>query len=578
MERYYGAALFLLSFVWFYFPGEYVLIANQDVSLFFTTPEYFLSFLDRPGGMLEYLGHFLTQFYRFHLAGALILSVLLTLSYFLTTGIVKRASGKMNLLILAMIAPVLMMGMHNFYPHQIHHSLGFIITLGFAMMIPEDRAKRRIYHALAVPVLYFLSGGFVWFYCVLMLSMAITGNLKSNVENLLSALAYPALIVVLGSVLIFVYPLGHLLFISLPMEQTYPIPLLPYIFAGSVILMILLSRLKFQWSFLKSGWSFVPETILLLTGAFLILSFTHNRKNVDFFNIEKLAIQDDWGGLLRYVDQHPSSNLFGSFYTNLALVKQGELCSSLFNYPQSFGRRGLCFGWEAKDEILKRGSDFFWAIGLVNEAHHWAFESMVVNGFTRRNLKRLIQTELARGNNRVAQKYIRLLEKTLFDRNMARQYMAFIESPETIVKDREIGPRMNAIFTGNFFTDGLDMEKNLRSMIAINPENRPAFEYLMALLLLEKRVDEIALLLPEYLNLTGGELPQLVEESLLIYKLLHREEALPDISISESTMQRFDKYFKVLQGSRNQNEAARTLYPEFKNSFWFHMNFGNIPT
>jgi len=49
-----GILLFIISFLWFFFPGEYVLIANRDLSLFLTTPGYLGSFLDRPGGLLEY--------------------------------------------------------------------------------------------------------------------------------------------------------------------------------------------------------------------------------------------------------------------------------------------------------------------------------------------------------------------------------------------------------------------------------------------------------------------------------------------------------------------------------------------
>lgn len=578
MERYYGTALFLFALFWFYFPGEYVLIANQDVSLFFTTSEHFLSFLDRPGGMLEYLGHFITQFYRFRLAGALILSALIVLSYFLTIWVSGKASGNKNVLIMALIAPVLLMGMHNFYPHQLNHSLGLLIAMIFAILLPEDRGKRRIFQTLSVPLLYFLTGGFVWFYCILILAAEFSRSFKGNVEILLSTLVYPALIILLSSVLIFVYPIKQLLLINLPMDQSYPIPLLPYLFAGWVILMILLARLNFLSTFLKTRWSFVPESLLLIAGAFLIFNFTYNRKNVDFFTIEKLAIKEDWDGLLRYAEQHPSTNLFGSFYTNLAMVNQGLLCSSLFDYPQTFGRRGLCFGWEAKDEILKRGSDFFWTINFVNEAHHWAFESMIVNGFTGRNLKRLIQTELARGNMGVAQKYIGLLEKTLFDKKLARHFKTFTDHPETIGKDRELGPSLNTVFKYDFFTDGMDLEKNLRSMINNDPENHPAFDYLMALLLLEKRVDEITQLLPAYAKLTEGKLPQLLEESLLIYNLLHKEEIFTDMAVSQSTMLRFDKYFKVLQRSRDQNQAARTLFPEYGNTFWFHMNFGTIPS
>lgn len=578
IEKYYGAAVFVFSFFWFYYPGEYVLIANQDNKMFFASLEHFLSFLDRPGGVLEYLGHFLTQFLRFRLAGAIILSGIVTSAYFTTNGLIKRASGKKEMLIIAMITPLLLVGMHNYYPHQIHHSLGFIIAIAMAAVSPEVQAKRRVFYAITIPAMYFMCGGYLWFYCVLVLAAYFTGKKKLEFEIILLTLLYPALLVIISAKFIYLHPIKQLFFSPLPIEQSYPIAQLPYIFVVWVILLIIFTRLKLEWKLLKSGWRFIPETIFLLPGIFLILNFTYNKKNDEFFSIEKLAVKEDWDGLLDYVDRHPSSNLFGTFYTNLTLVNKGMLCSSLFNYPQPFGTRGLCFEWEAKTEILKRGSDFFWAINFVNEAHHWAFESMIVEGFTQRNLKRLIQTELVRGNYIVAQKYTSLLERTLFDRKIAYHYNQFIDNPEAIRKDGELGSRLNTTFNSDFFTDGIDLEKNLKSVIANDPVNRPAFEYLMALLMLEKQVDEIASFLPDYMNLTDGNLPRLLEESLLVYNLLHREEILQDIQVSQNTISRFENYFNILRQSRDQNEAARTLYPAYKNSFWFHMNFTTIPT
>ena len=155
--------------------------------------------------------------------------------------------------------------------------------------------------------------------------------------------------------------------------------------------------------------------------------------------IEEFAVNEEWGALLRYADAHPSTNLFGTFYTNLALYHQDRLCRSLFHYPQPFGRRGLCFEWDAKGEVLRRGSDFFWAIGFINEAHHWAFESMIVDGITRRNLRRLIQTELVNGNLVLAEKYIGLMNRTLFDQGLARHYARFIDDPGLIGQDPELG-------------------------------------------------------------------------------------------------------------------------------------------
>ena len=58
------------------------MIANQDQGIFLTTPDFLISFLDRPGGLLEYLGVLLNQFLQFRLIGALLLGSIATMGFF----------------------------------------------------------------------------------------------------------------------------------------------------------------------------------------------------------------------------------------------------------------------------------------------------------------------------------------------------------------------------------------------------------------------------------------------------------------------------------------------------------------
>ena len=101
----FGAALFLLYFLWFCFPGEYVMIANMDQHLFYTTTDHFMSFTSRPGGILEYAGQFLTQFYRFRMAGAMVIALLITSGFFVTARLIKTIPGQKGIMVFAIITP-----------------------------------------------------------------------------------------------------------------------------------------------------------------------------------------------------------------------------------------------------------------------------------------------------------------------------------------------------------------------------------------------------------------------------------------------------------------------------------------
>ena len=107
LNKLLGTGLFILSFFWFFFPAEYVLIANRDIRIFITTPDYLWSFLDRPGGLLEYAGSFLNQFLRFRVVGALLLAGVITMGYFVVGQVITRISGKRKLLIVGLVTPAL---------------------------------------------------------------------------------------------------------------------------------------------------------------------------------------------------------------------------------------------------------------------------------------------------------------------------------------------------------------------------------------------------------------------------------------------------------------------------------------
>jgi len=569
-------ALFVFSFLWFCFPGEYVLIANSDLTLFRTTNGYLLSFLDRPGGLLDYLGSFLTQFFRFRIPGAILLAAVVTAVYYFTGALPDRIPGTREFPVFEVLASILFLAMHNYYPHQLSHSLGFILTMGLAAIIPGSKAGRRVYLVIAVPIIYLVCGGFVWFFCVVVLAKEIIRGRKIDFISILLIVLYPILVVIFGAMFLYLYPLKDLIGIHLPFGKLYGISPWPYLVVGLIPLFIVFAGIPNRMKIMNPLWKIISETAICLVATLLVLHFSYNRKNAEFFQIEKLAISEDWEGLLNYTEKHPSNNLFGTFYTNLALVNSGRLCTDLFRYPQSFGRKGLCFQWDAKGEVLRRGSDFFWTIHFVNEAHHWAFESMIVDGFTQRNLKRLIETELVRGNYKVAEKYIELLGSAMFHGKMAAHYAQFLYNRVAIEKDPELGPVMNTGMKHDFFSEGMDLEKNLKLLLSNDSSNRPAFDYLMALLLLEKQVDKIASLLPGYQESFDGMRPVLLDETLLVYKITHKEENLSNIRVSNPTIQRFEEYTRILRQYRDPREAARMLYPVYQNSFWFYLNFSSL--
>ncbi|MFO7889427.1 MAG: DUF6057 family protein [bacterium] len=562
--------LFAFSFFWFFYPGEYVLIANQDNNLFITSLGYLTSYLDRPGGILEYISVFLNQFFRFRFIGAIIISGIVIIGYYAVFYLCRKISDNKYCYLPGIITAIWFIGMHNYYSHQLYHSLGYIVAIIALLFIPEGKKARIMFLLFCIPVLYYIIGGYLWVFCFFILVESYSREVKFHADFTAFLVVYPLLIIIIAAKFVFLYPVKEL-FIH-PFQ--YETNLFHIIFVSWIIFLPLIIK-KIFWlkhTKLPKG---IMQFSLLLTGAFLIIIFSYNKRAVDFFRIEKLVIQEDWDELLGFMKQKPSTSLIGNFYTNIALANRGLLTSDLFAYPQPFGRQGLFLGWLMRDDILEESSDFFWTINYVNEAHHFAFESFIVNGFTRRNILRLIQTELIRGNYKVAEKYINVLDKTLFDKGKAGHYRKFLNNPDIIKNDAELGPRMNISFSSDFFLQP-DLEDNLGLLLENEPFNRPAYDYLLALYLIEKRVDKITEYLPGYLDLTDGNIPPLLEESLVYHRFIHGNIILDTIKISQRTNLRFQNFIRINDQFTDPAKAARALYPSYKNTLWYHINFNLV--
>ena len=127
-------------------------------------------------------------------------------------------------------------------------------------------------------------------------------------------------------------------------------------------------------------------------------------------------------------------------YLNMALANKGELASSMFSYDQR-GVNGLMFPWDKTFIVSDLLSEEYFTIGEIAMAQKMAFEAYVtVPGFGNpRFLKRLVQTNLIFGNYAVAQKYIRILEKTFAYSDWARSQRRFLNNDRAVDADLLLG-------------------------------------------------------------------------------------------------------------------------------------------
>lgn len=561
-------------FLYFLTAGKDLLLFQEEQYLFLFSAEYLEKFLLKPGGMLEYAGRFLMQFYAEPAAGSLIMALVLTFSGYLAFRLLKNLNqGSIVTVPLAMIVPVLLLLMQDNYYHFMEVNLGFICILASLLLLTRYQAKYEV--IILIPILYYLTGAFALIFVAAYIIYAIRNfNGRQRIYNPLFALIITIITWFLFRKVIFLVPASALLTSPLSAadagNRIYLITLAGFL--------VIISWLKLSSVFSKSKENVIRytgtvSTVLLFFVAAILLSKMQNPVVSGIISIQKAAYDGRWDDIIRMNEERPTNNLVGQYFYNTALSEKDLLCEKLFTTGQDFGTKSLVMPWG--NEHLERGAYFFYTTGLVNEAHRWAYEEMVVYGLRPHNLTMLIKTSLLAANDRMAHKYTDILSQTLLYRDEARYFKSMIGDREKLLADPELGAIARIVPEKDFFIFTDAPEENLPLLFESNSQNRRAFEYMMSWLLLEKDVETALSNLHLMKGLGYSRLPRYIEEAVMIY--YNSQRTFPDmggLTVSRETLVRFDQYFNAFRQARNNPaKTQEIMHSRFGDTFWYYFHF-----
>jgi hypothetical protein len=570
---------FLVTSVFFFWFAGYIFYYQEKLSIFLVSGEFLQEHLTQPGGFLKYLAAFLTAFYRFEVLGAGVLSFILLLVVWVFTFIGKEIAGKPVYFLPFLIGAGLVF-LHTHYQFHLVNSLGILLQLiWFYAILRFFRGKRLWLPVLLFPVWYFLTGGFAWLFLIMISFFLTSGSGKKRWIHLGAFLFVAFFSFYISKEFLFYETTKTLL--------QYPFSYLNAgmqikefaLLAGLVGLFPLLFKIKFNPSKTSSTkkvrWmQFLPFlVILVLAGA---LSQRTDRKNSHYFHVEKLFYERKFDEIIAFNKTFPTTNKLTLFLNNIALAETGQLTERLFEFPQSPDGETLFLKWETIGEVLRRGGYFYYSVGLVNEAHRWAYEYMVMRGYTPEVLKMLIKSELINGNYKVALKYIEILSQSLFYQKEAQDFRKLLNNDEAVNSHPELGPKKQLKPKTDFFVLSDTPAVNLQPLLEGDSTNVLAIEYQFAWLLLQKDVEAVAAYLPLLEKAGYKHIPRHIDEAATGFKLLKMGEfpQLEYLRTKAGTQQRFRQYYQIFQHNSNSREQAqRALYPQFSDTFWYYLFF-----
>ncbi|MDR0538560.1 MAG: DUF6057 family protein [Tannerellaceae bacterium] len=593
--------VFTFLFVFKYIPHHFHY--KEQFQLFIFTADYFRETCSTPGGLCNYIGRFFSQFFLHSWMSALTVSFFLAAIQlimlrvclkFRSRGDNSSSTGRRFLLLMSgriadweLYVSFLPSIGYLYFLCDENTQFGGVVALLFSLayalfLMGGDRGWTGCL-LLTLPILYFSIGGIVYLSLLLALLYGfLTKEGKTRrwfcsflVVGILFAAACPFI----AKEMLKQYPLSRY-FWGVDYVHFVAFPPFRFICLWLLTLTVVLVGVCFcrivgrgRLPVAVGGSLFIVMLIYVLV---VKTGYVNNVSKEELMAYDHYCRTKNWMAIIQMADKkHPKSPMMVACL-NLALYKMGELPNRMFDYFQN-GLEGLLPSFRRDFMIATVACEPYYYLGFTNTAQRLAMEGMEAlpdGQKSVRSIMRLAETNLIGGRYELASKYLRLLEKTLFYRKWACETREYLYNDAKISAHPEWG--MIRKFSTN--EDFLFSEKEKDMMLGIlfrqHPDNRMAYEYLMACTLLKKDVRLFPIYFGLNKNFVYQSIPKSYQEALLYnWGLSGRSFDSIPYHIDEKIRKSVENYAKIYTSMK---EPEKYLEKDFSKSFLFYFHFRQL--
>ena len=554
-----------------------VLSFQEQYQLFLTDTEYFQERMSVPGGLADYIGEFLTQFYFVPVLGACILA-LLSVALQVMVWLLARRNGANSAYYPLSFIPSLMLWAYM-GDENVLLSFNVALLLALAIMLFYHQVSgnegfpryllRKVAFILTVPLIYWLIGP-----CVLMV-VAYVAFYELSKHRSWGSLAFGTIGVVYAVAVVLLcarslqYPLFNL-FVGINYYR-YPVyqpGMQTAIEAVATLLPLLLPLLPAVQKTVRVA---LVSIAVLAVGGWWVIGHSFDPLKYNLIEYDFLVRTRQWGKIIEKAERQQPTRPFDVSCVNLALAMQGQLSDRLFDFFQN-GAEGLFPSFQRDmTSPLPPCETFYW-LGMVNDAERYAFEAQEAIPNHRKSgrlTRRIIECNIINGHHEVAMKYLRMLERTVFYRKWAKEQKAIIKAGK--VNEDPVYGRLRSFRQKkqDFLFSDTEMDQMLGLLFVQNYDNRMAFEYLMCYELLQRDLERFNAYYPLGKYAKFNRIPTAYQQALVMqWTQQHGSfEGMP-WSIEPATCNMLTQFVNLYM--KNQNDPSLSA-PPFGNTFWSYM-------
>lgn len=561
-------SLGVLCFLFFFFIQPYHLLYEEQMQLFLFSSDYFLSYLTKPGWLACYAGDFLTQFYYIKGGGATIISLVLGLELFLLSSIFSRIGKRENGLYA--VIPVLIQWFLYLDPdYRLSSSIAFLFALCFFLFYTciKKQHVAGMVAVLSAPVLYTMIGGHFLTFILLVIVFDIVCRRFSS---------FPYWLLLIGEGIACPLLLREYYLLTIRQAFFYPadkiISLLPTLLLICLLIGYILSLQKRSFRYHQKEVGVLSVLILALI---LNVFINTDRNREKLLALDSETYFGHWESVSDKAESYQMQDPVVTYFTNLAWMKQGVLPEKLMSAYQPF-TNGMFIPVGPQStplEILFSGEVYF-QLGDMNMAQHATMLAMIFSPQHRssRLIKRLTEINLIIGDTAAVDKYLRILDKTLF-------YADYATGIRQIMKENDenlwLTEKRSYIAAHDTLRMAADAVASLTMLIESNPQNKAALDYLLCYHLLNKNIAGFLSAYDTWYKESEYDLPRLYGEGLLIGLAQQKASAkvLESYKIPNELTTDFLSYTKRYQEAEGDGTELQDQYGK---SYWFYYHYAQM--
>ena len=533
----------------------FALTFQEQLQLFLFDGDYFCERMAEPGGLARYVGEFLVQFYNATVIGALILAILFMMVQRLTWRLM-RCEDYYYLSLIPALVLWFAMGDENV---MLAYVVALIMAMGCILGLrPLERLNligRVIIALVALPLLYWLIGPLALLVAVCMVPTWLAG---------LAVIYVVALVLV--SAWLLPYPLVRLAvgigYYRFPVTIPYLLILIP----------VLIAMMHYGCRHLPKPKQGVKYALILAITALLFVPqyYGFDAKKYELMEYDYLVRIKDWNGIIAKAEQQTPDKPMSVSATNLALAMTNQLGERAFEFYQR-GSQGLLPPFERNYATTQLTGEIYFHLGLVNTAQRLAFEAMeAISNYNKsgRALKRLVETNVINGQYKVAEKYIKILEKTIFYRRWAERMRAMLGDEKAINAHPLYGTLRQYRLQEDFLFSDTELDKICGQLFMHNHQNQMAAQYLLMMPLLDRDVPRF-MQYAQYVQSQVRYNPRSCQEAIAFGFMQQRQQP-PQGLVSPLILQQLNDFSRIYSAG---GKSAPGL-EQFRNSVWYYLMVG----